>query len=430
MIGNSEHEFVSAVLNGFPVDALPSPPHSRMFTDPQVAKVYQAVLRVHEANTEVTPATVRAELPPPLWPLLVDLLAPETASNPAAAPDLARLIVAAHTRAEVGRVGIKLQQLAESDRDPDELLDAARSTLDWVESDERAAGADVGDVLPAVLDLLESGTARGLSTGMYDLDDWIGGFRPGELVVVGAGTGVGKSIMANCFITELAVKQSRPVWVASMEMTREELTKRMLSTLGTVNAGRMMKNLLTDDDWKSIARVSPDVSNAPVHIVDSGLQTLPGMRAAVRRYQRRMRNPIAAVVVDYLQQVTGPDRKASREREVAETAAGLKALAKEFRTTVVAPAQINRNNIHRADKQPTIGDMRESAAIEQYADVVILLHRPDMFDPEDCPGEVEVIIAKNRHGPLGQFPMVMQPHYMRMLSMSDKPWTPHTAVES
>lgn len=429
--GSAEREFVCAVLAGFPLDSLDRELPARIFINRRATVVYRAILQVHEAGEKITPATVKDRLEPKMWPVLLEFTAPQTWIPPEAAPDLARVIHAQHARREVWQIGTRLVQVAsDPDRDPEDMLDAARSSLDWAD-DDRSDGQDIGDVLPDLMDQLERGEAPGIGSGFHDLDDWTGGLRPGELVIVGAGTGVGKTIFAGNIATHLAVRKRLPVWMASLEMTRLEMTRRAVASIASVHLSRMVQpKFLTPDDWDAIGRVTPQVADATWRIVDSANQTLPSLRAQLRRYTRRIRRNPALVVVDYLQQVQGVDKRSSREQEVAATAAGLKALAKEFETTVVAPAQINRNNVHRADKRPAIGDMRESAAIEQYADVVVLLHRPDMFDPEDRPGELEVIVGKNRHGPMGQFPMVFQPHYSRALSYSDRDWSPSSqAVE-
>lgn len=300
----------------------------------------------------------------------------------------------------------KLAQLATTDRDPAELADIAVAELTRPIADQ-IRGRTIGEILPAVCDLIETGSSRGTPTPWSDLTDKLNGWRPDALYIVGARPAVGKSIMGVQAATHLSRTTGKAVFIASVEMGDLEIGTRILSEVAGVSQSRMNAQALNEHEWNKISQAQTQLQDLPIIIDESGSQSLASIRAGARKAARQPAG-LGMVVVDYLQLVTPRDRKLPREQQVAEVSRGLKQLAKELHVPVVALAQLNRGDGH---SPPTMANLRESGSIEADADVVLLLHQDDQM-----PGEVQVIVGKNRHGPCGQFPLQVWGAYARMTS--------------
>jgi replicative DNA helicase len=227
--------------------------------------------------------------------------------------------------------------------------------------------------------------------------------------VVGARPGVGKSLLAVNVAANVTERFGRAVYMSSLEMSRKEVTQRILSAHARVDLKRLEDGKLTDSDWKAVSESSMAMESWPLYIDDSTPQTVATIRANVRDLSRK--TTVAVVIVDYLQLLTPRDRRAPREQQVAEMSQGLKALAREQNVCVIAIASLNRGMTGRADKRPLLTDLRESGSIESDADLVVLMHRPDDESPD-----LEVIVAKQRNGPLGECRLQLQGHYARLVS--------------
>lgn len=317
----------------------------------------------------------------------------------------------------IGQAGSKLQAVAANPAlEIAEAREIARAAVDDATADsERRAHVRVSDVLPDVIDQADKGTNPALSTPWPDIDRLIGGLAPGRLVVVGARPGVGKSLMGTNLALHFADHHKHAVLIASLEMDRNEVVQRILAAKARVDLGRLLESTLTDQEWDSIAAHSDALIAMPLTIDDSAVQTVSSIRAAARDIQRE-RDDLSVIVVDYLQLMAAPEvsAKANRSEAVGAVSRGLKILARETGTCVVAMAQVNREGIKNG--RPTMADLRESGAIEADANQVILLHRPD----DDLP-DIEVIVDKNRHGPKGQATLKMQGHYAKLANVA---WSP------
>lgn len=290
--------------------------------------------------------------------------------------------------------------------DVDEVVDQARAEL------ERQA--DIGqddEAWPAMLDRVVDSYAvqvdPGLPTPWPDLDTYLGGLAPGTLNVVGARPGGGKSIMAANLATYTA-QGGIETLVHSLEMPRAELVHRMVAALAGVEYRKLHAHQLTDWDWPRVRKAQAELRDLPLHIDDRPTVGVPQIRAAARGV-----STLGLIVVDYLQLVQGgPDSRTPREQQVSAISRGLKLLARDLGVPVVACAQINRGAATTAGR-PQLTHLRESGAIENDADAVILLHR----DP-DKPGEVTVDVAKNRHGATGVVQLQWAGHYARLGSLA------------
>jgi replicative DNA helicase len=205
--------------------------------------------------------------------------------------------------------------------------------------------------------------------------------------------------------------------IFSLEMTRNEITMRLLSAEAKIPLNHMRNGHMSDDDWQKLARKMGEVSAAPLFIDDSPNMTMMEIRAKARRLKQR--HNLRLIVIDYMQLMTSGRKVESRQLEVSEFSRQIKLLAKELEVPVVALSQLNRGPEQRSDKRPMLSDLRESGSLEQDADMVVLLHREDVYEKESTrPGEADLIVAKHRNGPTRDVVVAFQGHYSRFVDMA------------
>lgn len=325
----------------------------------------------------------------------------------------------------IGSAGVQITELGyQAQGDIDQAKERASAALEGaLTAREESQGAFIGDHLEEYLDALEArrnrGEITGVSTGFTDLDSLTNGLHPGQMVIVAARPAMGKSTLALDLVRACSIHDGRPSAFFSLEMSRVELQDRALSAQAKVALHHLRSGDLSDEDWTRIARHMPDVSAAPLFIDDTHGQTLASIKAKCRRMQQR--NGLDLVVIDYLQLLgTGTSRRhENRQQEVSELSRGIKTLAKELNVPVVVLAQLNRGPEQRQDKRPMVSDLRESGSLEQDADIVILVHREDAYDRESLrAGEVDLIVAKHRNGPMATITVASQLHYARFVDMA------------
>ncbi|MGQ0845906.1 MAG: DnaB-like helicase C-terminal domain-containing protein, partial [Sporichthyaceae bacterium] len=225
------------------------------------------------------------------------------------------------------------------------------------------------------------------------------------------------STLALDFARAASIKNGRTSVIFSLEMGRNEITMRLLSAEARVSLQNIRTGQLTDDDWTRLARRMGEVSSAPLYIDDSPNMTMMEIRAKARRLKQR--HNLSLVIVDYLQLMTSGKKVESRQQEVSEFSRSLKLLAKELEVPVIALSQLNRGPEQRTDKKPMVSDLRESGSLEQDADIVMLLHREDMYERESPrAGEADIIVAKHRNGPCATVTVAFQGHYSRFVDMA------------
>jgi replicative DNA helicase len=321
-------------------------------------------------------------------------------------------------------------------------LDPALDRTDIAEAVHIAIGklngvldAVPGTVLPTVGDLFVSTCDdiekpqenRRVSLGIADLDAaYNGGVAPGQFTVVGARTAVGKSQFGLGAARSAAVKHKIPTLLASLEMGAGQIMRRLIAAEAGVNLSHLLNSACDDRDWQLIGRVAERVMDAPLYIDDKPGLTLERLHQTVRDLKRHA--GCGLVVIDYLQLMIAPKAE-NREQKVAALTRGLKLMSQELDVPIVAMAQLNRDLEKRQDKTPVVSDLRESGAIENDADNIILLHREDMHDPESPrAGEIDLIAAKNRDGARTTISAAFQGHYARIVDMARPDWTPHAAM--
>ena len=301
-----------------------------------------------------------------------------------------------------------------------ELLDEAeRRVFDISDRGASRAGgfAAVRDVLVNVMERIEllyesSNPITGVSTGFSDLDERLSGLQNSDLVIVAGRPSMGKTAFAMNLCENAAIKSKLPVAVFSMEMPAEQLTMRMLSSLGRIDQQRVRSGKLTDEDWPRLTATMSMLNDAEIYIDDTPALTPTELRARCRRLKREKN--LGMVLIDYLQLMQVPGTKENRATEISEISRGLKALAKELNVPVIALSQLNRSLEQRTDKRPQMSDLRESGAIEQDADVILFIYRDEVYnDDSKDKGKAEIIIGKQRNGPIGRVMLTFRNQYTR-----------------
>ena len=302
------------------------------------------------------------------------------------------------------------------------VLDAAEQKIYAVRRGRSAQSmASIGVVLQGVLDHLSELSANGgktlpgLPTGFGVLDDKMNGLNKSDLVLLAARPGMGKTSMALNLALNVARSSGQAVAVFSLEMSREQLVTRILSNQATVENQRLVTGNLREQDWVNIANAASVLSGLDILIDDNPLLTVADMNAKCRRIDN-----LGLVVIDYLQLMTGSAKNGdNRQQEISEISRSLKALARELNAPVIALSQLSRACESRTDHRPMLSDLRESGAIEQDADVVMFLYRDDYYNKDtDTPNVAEVIIAKQRNGPIGTVNLGWRPELTRFVNMA------------
>ena len=397
--------------------------HCGDFYRPAHSAVYSAVLELYGRGEPADAVTVAAELgrrgelqraggAPYLHTLIASV--PTAAS----AGYYADIVADTALRRRIIEAGTWITQVGyEASGSAAEAADAAQGklfsvTADRVSDDYEAIESLMQPTLDE-LDAIASGIAdRGILTGFTDLDQILHGLQPGQLITVAARPGVGKSTIALDFVRHCAIEHGKAAAVFSLEMSKSEITMRILSAEAAVRLDAMRAGTMSDDDWTRLARRMGEISEAPLFIDDSPNLTLMEIRAKARRLKQQ--HDLKLVVIDYLQLMTSGKKVESRQQEVSEFSRSLKLLAKELEVPVIAISQLNRGPEQRPDKRPQVSDLRESGSIEQDCDVVLLLHRPDASNTDDPrAGEADVIIGKHRGGPTGQVTLAQRLHLSR-----------------
>ena len=262
----------------------------------------------------------------------------------------------------------------------------------------------------------------GLPTGFEDLDRLTGGFRAANLIVVAARPSMGKTALALCMAEHVALAEEKPVAIFSLEMSGEELTQRMLCSVAMVDASRMRSGRLSADDWPRVSQAADRLSKAPIFIDDSEGMTVTEMRTKARRLKARS-GDLGLIVVDYIQLMEGAPnlrrRDENRVQELSAISRGLKMMARDLEVPIIVVSQLNRSPDARNDKRPMLSDLRESGAIEQDADMVLLIYRDDYYEPDsESKGIAEVNVAKHRNGPTDRVKLAFMGTYAKFASLA------------
>ncbi len=311
------------------------------------------------------------------------------------------------------------------------LDEAERAVFEVTQRRERTGPMPVMEILKKVFKSFDSrfssaGGVTGVPTGFVDLDQLTAGLQPSDLIVLAARPSMGKTALALSMAQNAAIAFGYPILVFSLEMSSTQLAERMLCSEARIDSALLRRGQLHRQDMTNLTVAADAIAKAPMLIDDTPALTIGEVRARCRRWRANRElfgdQPFGLVVVDYLQLMKGQatSRNANREQEISEISRGLKALAKELHCPVVALSQLNRAVESRQDKRPMLSDLRESGAIEQDADVIAFIYRDEVYhkDTTDKPGVAEVILSKQRNGPIGHVELRFEGCYTRFENLS------------
>lgn len=394
--------------------------------------IFQAMLNLYDNHSAIDVLTVTNELKTQKKikeiggaPYLTEL----TNMVPSAthAKDYADIISRASIRRKLIKAGEEISKKAYSDdANVDELVGVAEQELFSVSDNiVKSDYIPMADLLADAFERMEllhknKGALRGLKTGFRDLDKKTAGFQKGDLIIIGARPAMGKTTLAQNLAYNIANINGKGVLFFSMEMAKNEIIDRMISDVASVDNWSIRTGNLSDDEFARVGDAMGDLNDVPIYIDDTSSMNIMELRNKARRAKHD--HNIGLVIVDYLQLIQGSDRyKGNRVQEVTEISRGLKILARELEIPVIALAQLSRNVTGRDNPRPVLSDLRESGSIEQDADLVMFLHRPDYYRQNDDNYEptniTELIIAKHRHGAVGKVELYFHDKFLRFMSL-------------
>ena len=318
------------------------------------------------------------------------------------------------------------QRCFEDRGDVDAVIDFAESSIFEISENKTSQSVHpLSKIIETNIDALEERQGNraiitGVPTGFPLLDHKTSGLQNSDLIILAARPGMGKTALALNIARHAAVEAGIPVVIFSLEMSKEQLSMRLLSSEARLDSSRLRSGFITQEDWLKITEAAGALSNAPVLIDDTPSLSAMEIRAKARRL--KIDKNIGLIVIDYLQLMQGRRGAERRELEISEISRSLKALAKELNLPVIALSQLNRMLEQRSDKRPQLSDLRESGALEQDADVVTFIYRDEVYNKDENnpeKGKAEVIIAKQRNGPVGTIPLVFLGAYTRFENMAD-----------
>ena len=371
--------------------------------------IFDVLLKLYEHNRPIDAVIVREEL-------VKRQLLEEVGGTQYLAAILSTVPSAAHGAHYAGIVREKalLRQLIAASNDilrdayapheqADLVLDKAEKRIfDIAQQKVTGQMVPMEEVLHEVFEMIENRGQRGLETGFFELDDMLNGLQNGEMIVVAARPSMGKTAFAMNIIEHVSADLQAPCAVFSLEMSKQQLAQRMLCSRGQVDAHKLRKGMLSNEEFKQLAVTVGELAKAPIWVDDSPGLTPLELRAKARRL--KLQHDVKCIMIDYMQLMDNPGPE-NRQQQISEISRGIKAVARELNIPVLALSQLNRATEGRDGHRPRMSDLRESGSIEQDADVVALLHREDyyrMSEPDFQPDNIaEVIIAKQRNGPTG-----------------------------
>jgi len=281
----------------------------------------------------------------------------------------------------------------------------------------------IGDIAKNVLYRIEAASrtrevVTGIPTGFIDLDYKTSGLQPSDLVLIAARPSMGKTAFVLNMVQHIAMKKELPCMIFSLEMSSEQLVQRMIAMETGIDSQKLRTGNLNDNDWDPLIRGIVDVSDSKIIIDDTPGISVGELRSKCRKV--KLEKGLSIVIIDYLQLMTGSSKRSeNRQQEISEISRSLKALAREIKAPVVALSQLSRACETRPDHRPMLSDLRESGAIEQDADIVMFLYRDDYYHKDtEHPNEAEVIIAKQRNGPIGTVNLMWKPETTRFVNIS------------
>jgi replicative DNA helicase len=319
-----------------------------------------------------------------------------------------------------------INECYDESEDVDKLLDKAQSMIFDIYMNRKERGySTIREVLKTTFEGIErayhrKGMVSGIPTGFRDIDILTSGFHPSEFVVIAGRTAMGKTSFALSIVRHIAVDLGYPIAILSLEMSKEQIVQRLLCAEARVEMSKLKAGFIGESDWPKLTLAAGRLAEAKIFIDDTPAMNILEIRAKARRLKAE--HDVKMVVIDYLQLVHPRFRAETRQQEVSEISGAFKSLARELEIPVVAISQLSRAPDLRSDKRPQLSDLRESGAIEQDADLVLFVHRPEYYEqtPEN-EGIAEIIIGKQRNGPTGTVKLAFIKEYMRFENLTMRP---------
>ena len=356
------------------------------------------------------------------------------AANTPSAANIRRYAEIVRERAILRKLAEVATEIAENaynpmGREPSQLLDEAESRVFEIAEQGARSGVGFQDMPPLLTQVVEridmlynrenQSDVTGVSTGFVDLDRMTSGFQPGDLIIVAGRPSMGKTSLAMNIAEHVALESGLPIGVFSMEMGAAQLVMRMLGSVGKLDQHKLRTGRLHDEEWQKLTHAVGKLNDAPIFIDETAALNPLELRARSRRLARQHKK-LGLIVIDYLQLMSAASEGENRATELSEISSGMKALAKELGVPVVALSQLNRSLEQRPNKRPVMSDLRESGAIEQDADVIVFIYRDEVYNPETSDkGIAEVIIGKQRNGPIGTVRLAFLGEYTRFENLAD-----------
>ncbi len=320
--------------------------------------------------------------------------------------------------------GITNQCYLNKDKLENILQDTEKQVFDIIQNRSSGDFVSIKDIVISSLESIEAaaknkGSVTGVATGFYDLDYKTAGFQPSDLILIAARPSMGKTAFVLNIAEHVALKSNITTAIFSLEMSKDQLVKRIISMNSKVDSQAIRSGELIDEDWVKIAESARSIGNSNLIIDDTPGISISELRSKCRKY--KLEHNLGMVIIDYLQLMSGGKKAESRQQEISEISRSLKALAREINAPVVALSQLSRAVEQRPDKRPMLSDLRESGAIEQDADVVMFIYRDDYYnhDSEEA-GVSEIIIGKQRNGPTGTIKLAWQSQFTKFANLERK----------
>lgn len=384
---NAEQALLGAILTGYPIEDVPL--QGKDFYSPWHEQVFDAAKQIATQGNAPETSLLASRFPDRALELFTIT---ERAGLHANVGEYVRII--SHHAGQRWMLNLLAGATQRATTlDADTMADTLRHMLD--QRDTHASDAHrLADGIPAMLDRIERGELRGDTTPWPELDRWLT-LQPGRLYTVAARPGVGKSLFGQAIASHMSREHHKATFVASLEMPLDEYVQRFLAAESGVSLSTMEHGLLSEAQWHALSSATTKLQDWDVYVNDSSRQSAATIRAEARKVARR--HALGAIVVDYLQLVQPHDRRINREQQVAGLTADFKRLAKDLAVPVILIAQLNRENV-KDKRPPRLSDLRESGAIEQDSDAVLLLHEPEVPEGQEADDMLTLLIEKNRGG--------------------------------
>lgn len=398
------------------------------FYNRQYGAVFQAIVELYDAGSSVDLVTLQSKLrekdvPPEVSSLefVRDLmLMVQTAAH---IGDYVKIVSDMATKRRLVKACEEIANVCYAGKGPlEEILeDAEKSIFNIVQRRNTGDYIPIRQVVLSAMERIEKasktkGNVTGVATGFLDLDYKTAGMQPADLVLIAARPSMGKTALVLNIAQYVAFKSNLPIAVFSLEMSREQLVNRLFSLESRVDSQHIRTGNLSDREWEDLIDGAGVVGRSKLIIDDTPGISIPELRSKCRKF--KMEQDIRMVIIDYLQLMSGSGRTDSRQQEVSDISRSLKALARELNVPVIALSQLSRAVEQRPDHRPMLSDLRESGAIEQDADVVMFIYRDDYYNKDsDKKGIAEIIIAKQRNGPIGTVELAWLPDYTKFANV-------------